>query len=215
MLNLLEEIQFRDPVRARPELIHLESLSSAAAASVSALLPSLPNPEGSLHFLNRLISEKPEAARQIAEDPAALRYALTIFSWSRFLSDSVIRYPEWLIEIASARELHRGLLAEEYEELLARSLPVNGVPQPVDLALFRRRQLLRIVLRDVLRFADVSETTEDLSNLADAILNAALKATWREIRADFSGHVNARNDRRSPSSRLANSADASSITAPT
>jgi [glutamine synthetase] adenylyltransferase / [glutamine synthetase]-adenylyl-L-tyrosine phosphorylase len=190
VLNLLEEIQFRDPVRARPELIHLESLSPAAAGSVSALLPSLPNPEGSLQFLNRLISEKPEAARQIADDPAALRYALTIFSYSRFLSDSVIRYPEWLLEIAGARELHRGLLAEEYEELLAKSLPVDGVPQPVDLALFRRRQLLRIVLRDALRFADVSETTEDLSNLADAILNAALKATWRAVGAEFPGQAN-------------------------
>jgi glutamine synthetase adenylyltransferase len=38
------------------------------------------------------------------------------------------------------------------------------------------------VLRDVLRFADVSETAEDLSNLADAILNA----TWRAVRRDLS-----------------------------
>src|SRR6202021_3999024 len=100
--------------------------SPAAAGSVSALLPSLPDPEGSLQLLNRLISEKPEAARQIAEDPAALRYALTIFSWSRFLSDSVIRYPEWLLEIAGARELHRFLLAEGDQERLARAAPVSG-----------------------------------------------------------------------------------------
>jgi len=38
--------------------------------------------------------------------------------------------------------------------------------------------ILRIVLRDVLRHADVSETAEDLSNLADAILNVA----WRSVR---------------------------------
>ena len=34
--------------------------------------------------------------------------------------------------------------------------------------------------RDVLQFADVSETTEDLSNLADAILNATGQAVRRE-----------------------------------
>lgn len=181
MLSLLEEIQFRDPVRARPELIYLGKLSPAAARTVSALLPSLPDPDDAIHFLNRLIAAAPNASRQIADDPVALRYALTIFSFSHFLADSVIRFPEWLIEIARARDLHRGFLAEQYEELLTASLPAGGVPRPVDLALFRRRQLLRIVLRDVMRYADVSETTEDLSNLADAILNV----TWRAIRQEL------------------------------
>jgi glutamate-ammonia-ligase adenylyltransferase len=184
VLNLLDEIQFRDPVRARPELIYLGKLSSAAARSVSALLPSLPNPDDSIHFLNRLIAEKPDAARQIAEDSAALRYALTIFSYSRFLADSVIRYPDTLLEIARERDLHRGFLAEQYEELLARSLAEDGIARPVDLALFRRRQMLRIVLRDALQFAHLSETTEDLSNLADAILNAACRGIRRDLALD-------------------------------
>ncbi len=181
MLSLLEEIQFRDPVRARPELIYLGKLSPAAVRRVTALLPSLPNPDDAVHYLNRLTAETPDAARQITEDPSALRYALTVFSFSHFLADSIIRFPQWLIEIALARDLHRGFLAEQYEELLALSLPADGIPRPVDLALFRRRQLLRILLRDALQFADVSETTEDLSNLADAILNA----TWRAVRTEL------------------------------
>ena len=181
MLSLLEEIQFRDPVRARPELIYLGKLSPAAIRRVTALLPSLPNPDDAVHYLNRLAAEAPDAARRITEDPSALRYALTVFSFSHFLADSVIRFPQWLIEIALARDLHRGFLAEQYEELLTLSLPANGIPRPIDLALFRRRQLLRILLRDVLQFADVSETTEDLSNLADAILNA----TWHAVRHEL------------------------------
>ena len=51
----------------------------------------------------------------------------------------------------------------------------------VELARFRRRQLLRIVLRDVLGVAGLAEITEELSNLADAILNVA----YRRIRDDF------------------------------
>ena len=94
----------------------------------------------------------------------------------------MIRYPEHLLEIALAGDLHRGFLAEQYEDLLVRSLPADGIPRPVDLARFRRKQLLRIVLRDALRFADLSESTEDLSNLADAILNA----TWRAVRGTLS-----------------------------
>jgi glutamate-ammonia-ligase adenylyltransferase len=166
---------------ARSELIYLGKLPPAAVRSVSALLPSLPNQGDAVHFLNRLTAEAPEAARKITEDPRALRYALTTFSYSHFLADSIIRYPEWLMEIAFARDLHRGFLAEQYEELLTQSLPAHRVPSPVDLAIFRRKQLLRILLRDVLQYADVSETTEDLSNLADAILNA----TWQAIRRDL------------------------------
>jgi [glutamine synthetase] adenylyltransferase / [glutamine synthetase]-adenylyl-L-tyrosine phosphorylase len=184
VLSLHEEIQFRDPVRARPELIYLGKLSPSAVRRVHKLLPSLPNPDDAVNFLNRLTLEAPSAAHRITEDPEALRYALTVFSYSHFLADSVIRFPEWLIEIALARDLHRGFLAEQYEELLTESLPANGIPRPVDLALFRRRQLLRILLRDVLQFADVSETTEDLSNLADAILNATWHAVRRELAAE-------------------------------
>ncbi len=182
MLSLLDEIQFRDPVRARPEIDHIEVLPLPALRVVKALLPLLPNPDDSVHFLNRLMEEAPAAAHRFWNDSTALRYALTIFSYSRFLSDAVIRYPEWLLEIAAARNLHRGFLEEEYEQQLMTLLPSDGLPRPVDLALFRRRQILRIALRDILRFADLSETAEDLSNLADAILNV----TWRAVRRELS-----------------------------
>jgi len=174
-------MQLGDPVSSRLELVYLHQLPPSAIRVVAALLPSLPNAEDSIHFLNRLLVEAPVAAREITEDATALRYALTIFSYSHFLADSVIRYPGWLLEIAHARNLHHGFLAEQYEELLERALPPDGVPTSQDLAQFRRRQLLRIVLRDVLRFADLSETTEDLSNLADGILNVTWRAVRREV----------------------------------
>ena len=159
MLNLHDEIQACDPVRPQTD---------------PGYLRILPDPEAADRFLSRLISESPDAAVRIRADPTALRYALTIFSHSRFLSEAIIRHPEWLLEIAAARDLHRGFLAEQYEDLLTSWAPV-------DLALFRRKQLLRIVLRDVLGFADLSETAEDLSSLADAILNV----TWKAIRNEM------------------------------
>ena len=51
----------------------------------------------------------------------------------------------------------------------------------MSLALFRRQQILRILLRDVLGFGSLSETTEELSNLADAILHIS----YKRIRADL------------------------------
>ncbi len=76
------------------------------------------------------------------------------------------------------------LTVEEYEERLFEFLGAEylGVPSAVDLARFRRRQLLRIVLRDVLGVATLSDVTEELSNLADAILNVAYRAHSRGVR---------------------------------
>ena len=53
-------------------------------------------------------------------------------------------------------------------------------PSP-DLARFRRCKLIRIVLRDVLGAASLADVTKELSNLADAILDA----TYRRVRAAF------------------------------
>jgi glutamate-ammonia-ligase adenylyltransferase len=178
--GLLEELEFRDNQRVAPAAAVLGLLPPDVLRVVQALLHTLPNRDDSVHYLKRLIVEAPHAIDAIAGNLIALRYALTIFSWSRFLSESVIRHPQWLLDIADARDLHRGFLAEDYEHELKTSLG-GATPRPVDLALFRRRQLLRIVLRDVLRYADLSETTEDLSNLADAILNV----TWRAVRRDL------------------------------
>ncbi|HTH50560.1 MAG TPA: hypothetical protein VL501_01420, partial [Pyrinomonadaceae bacterium] len=48
-------------------------------------------------------------------------------------------------------------------------------------ARFRRRELLRIFLRDIRRLATIPEITEEVSNLADSILQAALKLALNEM----------------------------------
>ncbi len=153
--------------------------------AVQALLPSLPNPQDAILYLHRLMAAAPDAAAQVIQNQTVLRYALTVFSHSRFLSEAIVRHPEWLLEIAAGKDLHRGFLEDQYESDLLAAIPPTGVPQAVDLALFRRRQLLRVVLRDVLRYADLSETAEDLSNLADAILNVTLSRVRQELSRDF------------------------------
>ena len=179
MLNLLDEIQFRDPVRSRPELALLDKLPGPAMQIATALLPSLPNPDDAVHYLKRLSDESPDAVRRLTGDRNALRYALTIFAYSRFLAKTILQNPDWILELAAAGDLHRGFLADEYEAQLQDFL-TGRTGQTSDFALFRRKQILRIVLRDVLRFADLSETTGDLSNLADAILNVA----WQRVREE-------------------------------
>ena len=105
---------------------------------------------------------------------------MSLFSYSRFLSESVLRDPERLLQVAASRSFNSVLTLENYRERLYSFLGA-GVPSAVDFARFRRQQLLRILLRDVLGAATLSNVTEELSNLADAILDVA----YRRIRAEL------------------------------
>ena len=138
------------------------------------------DPESAHYFLGRLRQEFPSAYQRIVATPAALRCAVSLFSYSRFLSESVLRDPERLLDVAASPTFNSVLTLENYRERLYSFLGA-GVPSAVDFARFRRRQLLRILLRDVLGAATLANVTGELSNLADAILGVA----YRRIRAEL------------------------------
>jgi [glutamine synthetase] adenylyltransferase / [glutamine synthetase]-adenylyl-L-tyrosine phosphorylase len=150
---------------------------------IQLLLASSPDPEAARRSLERLLQENPSAFERITSSPAALRCAVNLFSYSRFLSDSVLKIPERILQVSNSGSFYRVLSAEEYEERLCDFLDKErrDMPSAVDLARFRRRSLLRITLRDVMGVATLSEVTEELSNLADAILDYA----YRRIRASL------------------------------
>ena len=71
---------------------------------------------------------------------------------------------------------------EELNESLARFGLTNSQLEPqVLLARFRRRELLRIYLRDIRNTSTLVEITEELSNLADAVLEHALNLARQDL----------------------------------
>src|SRR5262245_49493171 len=143
-------------------------LPERIAARIQHLLASVPDPETAERYLLRMQSESPSAFGRIAASPAALRAAVHLFAHSRFLSDSVLRYPERILQVANSGSFYRSIETEEFEERLLDSLGGerhDGLAG-IELARFRRRQLLRIVLRDVLGAASLSDITKELSSLA-------------------------------------------------
>ena len=124
----------------------------------------------------------PPAFERILSSRAALRHAITIFSYSNFLSEAILQSPEWLLQVAASGDMYRLLSAEEFEQRMVDFLGgAPGVPSALSLARFRRHQLLRIVLRDVLGLAGLPEITEELSNLADAILDFSFQRIRDEL----------------------------------
>jgi glutamate-ammonia-ligase adenylyltransferase len=143
------------------------------------LLSSSPDPEAALHFFERLRNEQPAAFERLTATPNGVHVLLAIFSYSRFLSEAVIARPDWVDPLLEPGALDRMFSAEDYSALLLET--PDGMDLPLKLALFRRRQLLRILLRDVMDIARVAEIAEEISNLADAILQFA----YGHIRAEL------------------------------
>ena len=97
MPRIIEEIEFRNPSRARDQLNRLSGgLPEAIVARIQVLLASVPDPDQSLHFLEHLRIENPSGFDRLSNSPTALSYLITVFSYSKFLSETVLRYPEWL-----------------------------------------------------------------------------------------------------------------------
>jgi len=184
MSTLLDGLGFRDPTHGRVAATRLvEGLPERIAARIQVLLASVPDPDSAVRFLDRLRLESPSAFDRITSSPAALRCAVLLFSFSNFLSEAVLNNPERILQVVNSGSLYRVLRADEYEvrlfDFLGHERP--GLPSAEDLARFRRRQLPRIVVRDGWGIATLSDVTEELSNLADAILDV----TYRRIRDEL------------------------------
>jgi len=159
------------------------SIPERIATRIEILLASAPDPVQARHFLNRLERESPAAFERISSSAAALRYCIAVFSYSNFLGSAILRYPEWLLQVAAGGNLHRVLTSEEIAAKLSDFLGPEepSLPSPLALARFRRRVLLRILLRDVLRMGTLSDVTEELSNLSDAVLESVYQGVRREL----------------------------------
>jgi glutamate-ammonia-ligase adenylyltransferase len=170
------DIAFRDQSRAAGRLAALgEHLAEPAMQRLRVLLRGAADPDSAVDYLVRMREQQPAALQRIVRSPAALQFLVTVFSYSRFLSEEVLRRPEWIEALPQSGDLHRVITAEEYgQRLQARlaRLAEDDSPAP-EFASFRREQMLRILIRDVLAYGALSDITEELSNLADSIIEAA------------------------------------------
>jgi len=142
------------------------------------LLRDLPDPNSARLFLERLEKEKPRALKQ----PALLADILALAAWSPLLATTLEQNPEYLSWLSRERADPRVRTSDELKEALARFALTNSSLSPqVMLARFRRRELLRTYLHDIRRSQTLVETMEELSNLADAILDYGLSLARQDL----------------------------------
>jgi glutamate-ammonia-ligase adenylyltransferase len=150
--------------------------------TVEFLLRDLPDPQGARVGLARLEKESPRHYQQLLKQPALLADVLALAAWSPLLATTIEHNPEYLNWLARERANPRLRTRDELKESFARFAMTNSSLNPqVLLARFRRRELLRTYLHDIRRSHTLVDTMEELSNLADVILDYALSLAVQDL----------------------------------
>lgn len=186
MPRLVDEISFRNSARARGEFARIaEGLTPEVQHTIESYLASTADPDGATTALLGLRTAQPEAFARLVSTRAGVQYFIAVASYSRFLTTAILQNPEWLEAVVHAEDLHRVRRSDEFADRLEAFLPESPDPEAPQFALFRRKQILRILLRDVLGFGSLAEITEELSNLADAILGVAVRRMRAGLESRF------------------------------
>jgi glutamate-ammonia-ligase adenylyltransferase len=149
---------------------------------LSRLIRDLPDPEAAGRFASQLAESNAKAFETLSKSDGLLSDVLTLASFSPLLATTMLQNPQYLPWLAKQRAETRVSSKDELLESLARFAMTNSDLSPQALySRFRRRELLRIYLRDIRGLATIAEITEEISNLADAILEAALKEARQEM----------------------------------
>jgi glutamate-ammonia-ligase adenylyltransferase len=137
------------------------------------------NPERALNNLERLCDasgNRLSLLRALGEAPEFARAVLAILGGSSLLSDTLIRAPE-LLDLAA----HRTLIAEpknwEQARSDCRSYCLTFRDRQAALRRWKRREMLRIGLRDLALNAPPHQLTGEIADLARACLSLAVEET--------------------------------------
>ena len=180
----LAATNFEDPGKAAGNLERLEELlAPTLLPPLASLLSQSPEPDAALNLLDRYAqSAPPQVLAELARYPAALSYLIAIFSYSGYLAETLLSEPQLVVQFARDRNFTKLKSKEDLMQDFARFSTTNPDPWLAALlAHFKRRNYLRIVLKDVLRLSTLGETTLELSTLADVILSDAYLFCDREL----------------------------------
>ena len=122
-----------------------------------------------------------EAVTDLGEFPPAVVESLPrVWAASNYVAQQCLRQPSLLADLAKA-DLKQDYSWEIYRERLSKRLA--PISQELDLMRelrrFRQREMVRIIWRDIAGWAELMETTRDLSHLAEVCTDGALDKLYQ------------------------------------
>lgn len=160
-------------------------LLAAFCDQLARHLPKSSDPDMALNNLERYVvaARSPLALGSLIErDPEALPVLLQIFSTSQYLADQLICDPESfdLLRVTDGQPVARHVLVEEMcAEVQAAGSDARAVMTV--LRRYKHRESLRIAFGDFVRSHRLETVTEQISFLADALCEAALRFARRKL----------------------------------
>ena len=136
-------------------------------------LAEAPDPELARVAISR-VGDDPVAREQLAR-PEVLPVAVRLLGFSTAAADFLVRHPEEVATLADVRPRTRAELDAELADDIAARGPEDG------LRVFRRRAMLRVAARD-LDGASLEDVVEEISRVAEACLEAALRLAAGDVR---------------------------------
>lgn len=159
-------------------------LASIAAPLLKAVSDT-PDPDGTLNNLERVtasLGAKAVLYELFSFNPPSLKLYVDICASSPYLSGILTSNPGMIDELLDSLVLDQPRTGGEVKAELAELLRGASDVDPI-LHSFQDKELLRIGVQDLLGKADVRTTTAELSDLAEAILNAVFDLTEPAVRA--------------------------------
>jgi len=174
----LANVPFGDMEAARITFERIANrISNTLASVLISILADCSDPDAALLLFERLVIESsPDIMELLEEHPFVAHYATTVFGTSWYLGETLIANSDILHTFVRDKGLDHSCSREDFSEALARfhSRSFDRDPSLL-LARFKRREYVRIVLRDVLRIAPLAETTAEISALSDVLIEEALR----------------------------------------
>ncbi len=192
----LRDFGFREPKTAWKNLVALsghaqfKKLYPDFFQTFLELLASSHNADMALHNFERFaekFSDKDHLYTQLTKSPSLFTAVVFLFSGSQVLTDALLKEPshvDWLSRPETlTNSKSKDMLMRDFYEMAGAEFQGSNIFSV--LRKFKKREYLRIGLRDLLGTVDFIETVEDISDLADVCLQAAYEHADRELQKKY------------------------------
>lgn len=189
---LLLPIGFADWKTAHARLLEL-STTDARQKALTAALPMLlaalqesASPDSSVLNLERFIKSVPDPVKTLeflADNPRAIEILVKLFVNSQFLTEILLRNPEYLERLTQHKRIADFKSREDFRHEAEQTLGTVADSQQKFEALrtYQHWELLRISACDNFGLLDLKSVTVQLSLLADAIVQTALSIVSTDL----------------------------------
>ncbi len=196
VISLLQPFGFREPLKADSNLQSIAKdpreriLLSEIIEEMLIAFSEAPDADLGLNNFERFTEStfsKIELLSHLKQSPLTLHHAAFIFGASPFFADILVRNPAYFYWVFSQPVLENPKPKAVYRKELSIALRLVKTKsgQCDVLRVFKRKEILRIGVRDLVKAADVEETLRDVSNLADVLIEKAHVICEQAIRAKY------------------------------